>query len=580
MFRPYLGLWRGFLTSYKRIATFRSLFLGLAVGVCAGLAASLFFLGVEGVKFLLLHKTAGLALPAPKGEEIFFGEHGPLRPWLVPIFLTAVGLATGWLTAKFIPEAIDSGTDGTDAMIKSFHRQDGIIRLRNWLIRGTAAALTIGAGGSAGREGPISQIGAGIGSWLSRRFGLSARERRIMLLAGAAGGLGAIFRAPLGGALTAIEVIYREDFEAEAILPSVLSSVVAYSLFTFFYGTEPIFGIPEFAFENAAELPFYALLAVFCSVTGWLFVKSFYALKYDVFARLRQRVGVTWTMAAGGLVMGLAGWTLATSAVIGSGMSGGMFAPALFVGGMSGGIVGQLAHQFYPEIVTRPGGYVLVGMAAFFAGVANAPIGPLIMVCELTQGYGLLAPLMLASALCLVLNRNVSLYENQVDNKFESPAHAEDATINILEQLHVAEFFHPGTVTTLEEGTTLKAFTDIMAGTNELNFPVKNDEGEITGIVGVRDVRKILFESCLFDLVVVKEVARPPVTLTPRDDLYSALLKFVDSDLSQIPVVSVEDRHEIIGLIDREDVFKAYSDTIKEVKNGGPGPRFRTKTFG
>jgi CIC family chloride channel protein len=379
-----------------------------------------------------------------------------------------------------------------------------------------------------------------------------------------------------------------------------------------FYGTEPIFGIPQFHFDNAAELPFYALLAVFCALTGRLFVKCFFALKYSVFERVRAKVGIMWTMACGGLVMGLAGWvypqvlsggygwlemaimgelglasmlmllagkTVATSAVIGSGMSGGMFAPALFVGGMSGGVVGYAANHFYPEVVTQPGGYVLVGMASFFAGVANAPIGPLIMVCELTQGYGLLAPLMLASALCLVINRNVSIYENQVDNKFESPAHIEDATINILEQLQVRDFYHPGTVTTLEEGTTLKAITDIMAGTTELNFPVKNDRGEITGILGVRDVRKILFESVLFDLVVAKEVAREPVTLTPPDDLYTALLKFVDSDLSQIPVVESSDPHEIVGLINREDVFKAYSETIKEVKNGSAGS-LRPKTFG
>jgi CIC family chloride channel protein len=320
-----------------------------------------------------------------------------------------------------------------------------------------------------------------------------------------------------------------------------------------------------------------------------------------------------WTMTCGGLLMGLAGmaypgvltggygWlelaimgqltlgsmlallvgkTLATSVVIGSGMSGGMFAPALFVGGMSGGVVGFAANKLYPHIVTQPGGYVLVGMAAFFAGVANAPIGPLIMVCELTQGYGLLAPLMLASALCLVINRGVSLYENQVDNKFDSPAHLQDATINILEQLHVQDFYQPGTVTTLEEGTTLKAFTNIMTATNELNFPVKNEAGEITGILGVRDVRKILFESCLFDLVVAKEIAREPVTLNTEDDLYTALLRFVDSDLSQIPVVALDDPNEIIGLINREDVFKAYSNTIKEVKNGDAPAKYRPKTFG
>jgi CIC family chloride channel protein len=158
-------------------------------------------------------------------------------------------------------------------------------------------------------------------------------------------------------------------------------------------------------------------------------------------------------------------------------LSGGMFAPTLFVGGVAGGIVGQVGHRLLPDVVTSPGSYTLVGMASMFAGVAGAPVGPLIMVCEITQGYGLLAPLMLCTAVCLVLCRRAPLYENQVDNKFESPAHLGDATINILEELRVQDFYRPGKTTILERGTTLKALTDIIAGTTELVFPVKDAAG-------------------------------------------------------------------------------------------------------
>ena len=260
------------------------------------------------------------------------------------------------------------------------------------------------------------------------------------------------------------------------------------------------------------------------------------------------------------------GKTIATSMTIGSGMSGGMFAPALFVGGMSGGIVGQIAGKYYPDIVTQPGGYVLVGMAAFFAGVAKAPIGPLIMVCELTQGYGLLAPLMLASALCIVLGRSFALYEHQVESKFDSPAHIEDKTINILEGLHVDTHYKPGRVTTLEEGTTLKALTDIIANTNELYFPVKNEEGVITGILTIQNVRNHLFNPDLFDLILAKDLATKPATLKKDDDLYTALLKFVDTDYGQIPVVSADDPNSIIGIINRENVFRAYAKAVKELR--------------
>jgi CIC family chloride channel protein len=599
MFRRLTELWKNFLWSYTRISHVRGLILGICVGIFSGLAAVGFFIGIEALKHWLLTVQAGLELPSPAGEGMFHALAGPHRPWLVPLYLAGVGLITGLLVSRFIPETVRGGTDGTDAMINAFHNQGGIIRPRVPVIRGLMAILTISAGGSAGREGPISQIGAGLGSFIAQRLHLSPKERRLLLLAGAAGGLGAIFRAPLGGALTAIEVIYKEDFEAEAILPSVLSSVVAYSIFTFFFGTAPMFGIPQFSFSNIAELPFYAVLALFCAGTGWLFIRMFEHLKHKVFLPLGERIGVTATMTLGGLSMGILGmvfpqllsggygWLelaiknqlplltmllivfgkmLATSITIGSGLSGGMFAPALFIGGMSGGVVGQLAHAWRPDIATQPGGYVLVGMAAFFAGVANAPIGPLIMVCELTQGYGLLAPLMMSSVLCLVLGRTTSLYEHQVDSKFDSPAHLDDATINILEGLQVQDFYTPGRVTALEEGTTLKALTDIIANTNQLYFPVRNAKDEITGIIGVEDVRKVLFESCLFDLVVVGELARKPACLKPEDNLYTALLKFVDTDYGQLPVTRPDDDHAILGLLNREDVFKAYSDTLKSLK--------------
>lgn len=586
-------LWR-----YTSFGNVRWLLLGLAMGLVSGVAAIAFFYSIEVLKHLWLGKLAGLSLPAPAGESMFHSlPQGDSRPWVVPLLTTGVGLLTGYLVGKLIPESVHSGTDGTDAMIKAFHQQGGVIKPLVPIIKGCTSVLTIAAGGSAGREGPITQIGAGLGSWLALKLKLSARERRLLLLAGAAGGLGAIFRAPMGAALTAIEVIYMEDFEAEAVLPAVLSSVVAYSLFTLVFGHAPIFGIPDFHFHDPMELPFYVILALFCSVMGWVYVKTFRAIKYAVFRPLQQRIGLMWATGLGGLCMGLMGmcyphlltggygWlemailgnlsagvmlaialgkTVATSVTLGSGMSGGMFAPALFVGGMSGGVVGKVSNQLFPDIVTQPGAYVLVGMAAFFAGVANAPIGPLLMVCELTKGYGLLAPLMLASALCLVLNRRVSLYENQQDNKFSSPAHVGDATINVLERLQVVDVYSPKRGTVLEENITLKALTDIITGTNEFNFPVVNANGTYTGILAVQDVRKVLFEDALYDVVLVKDLARKPVYVRLDYDLYNALMRFVGTDLSQIPVLNA--KSEIVGTLTREAVLKAYSDSINSLQ--------------
>lgn len=602
--RPFFAIPLELARSYHSILNFKWLVLGVVVGVMTGLGAIVFYVAIEWLSHFLLHGLAGLSLPAPAGEALFSGPPGEFRPWLLFVFLVPVGLFTAVLLHFFVPFTRHSGTDGTDSMIRAFHHQEGRIEPAVPLIKVGTSILTIAAGGSAGREGPISLLGAGCGSWLATRLRLSVKERRILLLAGAAGGLGAIFRAPLGGALTAVEVIYKEDFEAEALLPSIISSVVSYSLFTLIFGAEPIFGIPSFAFSDIRELPLYALLGLVCAATGWFYVMTFRNIKYRIFWPLTDRFGFAPSLAFGALSMaalgyvfpellgGGQGWlemailgklsvvmmlgmivgkTLATSLVIGSGMSGGMFAPALLVGGMSGGVVGVLAQRFFPEVVREPGGYVLVGMAAFFAGVAHAPIGPLVMVCELTQGYGLLAPLMLASATALVLCRNVSLYENQVDNKFDSPAHVSDATINILEKETVERHFHRGRVTVVEEGTHFGALTDIIVNSSELCFPVRGVDDAITGILAVQDLRKVLYEDCLSELLVAGDVARKPILLRPDDDLYSALLRFVESDLAQLPVVDSENPTRVLGTLDRADVFTAYAQTLKSIRSGSDG---------
>jgi CIC family chloride channel protein len=586
--------------SYRSVLNFKWLVLGAVVGAMTGLGAIVFYVGIEWLHHFLLVNLAGFSLPAPAGESLFSAPPGHARPWLLFVVLPLVALCTGLLVLRYIPASRHSGTDGTDAMIKAFHQQEGRIEPSVPAIRVGTSMLTIAAGGSAGREGPISLLGAGCGSWLATRLRLTARERRVLLLAGAAGGLGAIFRAPLGGALTAVEVIYKEDFEAEALLPSIISSVVSYSLFTLVFGAEPIFGIPSFAYSDTRELPLYALLGVVCAAAGWLYVSTFRLIKYKVFWPVSERFGLLPAMMLGGLGMaglgyafpellgGGMGWlelailgklsvtmmaglvvgkTLATSVVIGSGMSGGMFAPGLFVGGMSGGVVGALGQRFFPGVVAEPGGYVLVGMAAFFAAVAHAPIGPLVMVCELTQGYGLLAPLMLASAVSLVLCRNVSLYENQVDTKFDSPAHVGDATINILEKEKVADHFRPGRVTVVEESTNFGALTDIIVNSHELCFPVRGTDDRITGILSVQDLRKVLYEDSLCELLVAKDVARKAVLLHPDDDLYLALLKFVEADLAQLPVVDDQDPTTVLGSLTREDVFTAYASTLKQLKS-------------
>lgn len=591
------------LRSLRHAHSWRWLAYGVAVGLAAGLAASGYFAAVEWLQGYLLRHVAGMPLPSPAGERLFHMPQGDPRPWLVPLFGLSAGLFTGFFIQRYVPETVTAGTDGTDATTRAFHRAGGLVPPRVPVIRGLASILTIASGCSAGREGPIAQIGGGVGSWLAQRLKLSARERRILLLAGAAGGMGAIFRAPLGGALTAVEVVYREDFEAEAILPAVMSSVTAYSVFTFFFGSEAILAAPAFQFRDPRELLFYALMAVVCSGAAYLFMGSFRACKTRLFAPVRERLGIMWTLGLGGLLAGCTGalfpsalaggygWlemallghipvmllvgmvlakTLATSLSIGSGMSGGMFAPALFVGGLSGGVVGQVAHARWPDIAPEPGSYVLVGMAAFFSGIAKAPIGPLVMVCELSRGYGLLAPLMLSSALCIALCRKVSLYDNQVESKFDSPAHAADATVNVLEKTVVDGRYMPCLPVVLEAGSTLRVMADLMRNSPARTFPVRGPDNRLCGLVELHKARALVFREELHDLVVARDIMGPLFFVTPDEDVYSALLKFVESGCAQLPVLAAtaggEGDGRLLGVLNRRAVFRAYAEGVQAVR--------------
>ena len=406
----------------------------------------------------------GLRLP-PTGEGTPHPIGYPRSWWLVLLIPTLGGLASGLLVFTMAPEAEGHGTD---ALIRAFHRGAGQIRARVPLIKGVASVITIGTGGSAGQEGPIAQIGAGFGSFLARLLRLAPSERRLLMLSGAAGGIGAIFRAPLGGALFAGEVLYATSAtEAEALLPCLASSIVAYSTFALFITPRPIFIVPDLAFHGLRELPVFAVLALACTAVGWLYVRVFYGLRDYVFKPLPIPRHVK--PALGGLMLGLLalafpqlmtggyGWVqwgaiglprdltmpgepvfvpqmgvglllalallkiVATGLTISSGGSGGVFGPSVFIGGVLGGAVGQFLRASPPDgELLDPAAFALVGMGGFFAGVSKTPLASIVMVCEMTGHYKLLVPLMLVCGLHLALSRHWTLYEEQVPSPIDS----------------------------------------------------------------------------------------------------------------------------------------------------------------
>ena len=564
----------------------RWFFYGAAIGALSALMAAAVFFLLEWTKFFALEYLAGYAIAKPAGEHLVpFAAQTHLHLWLLVLLPAIGGLISGLLVYTWAPEAEGHGTD---AFIDAFHNKQGFVRTRVPFIKGIASVVTLATGGSAGREGPIAQIGSGIGSWFGRIFKLNVRETRLMLMAGCAGGLGAIFRAPLGGAMTAVEVLYREDMEVEGVVLCIISSSVSYAIFTAIFGHQPIFATPSVQFSSAFELLLYAILGLVCVPFGYIYVKVFYGLRDRFFRKLPIRRA--FIPAFGGLLVGLVAlwqpqilsggygtiqkaltgelpvmlmFTLAflkiaaTSFTISSGGSGGVFGPSLFIGAMLGGGVGQLAHAWFPGIVTSPGAFALVGMAAFFAGVAKAPIGALLMVCEMTAGYKLIVPIMFTSVVTILLSQRWSLYEKQVLNKFHSPAHRSDRVTNILQDLSVKDVYRVDTpVAILPEDMTFGQLRLLITNSRESFFPVVDDAFHLIGILSVPEIRGIIFEESLLDLLIVRDLVSEPVSVAPDESLSEALLKFLETGFGKIPI---EDKETgVIGVLALEDLLARY----------------------
>ena len=588
---------QGLLSGLSKRRVFRWGGYSVAIGMVSGMMACAVYYLLDWATYFALEYCAGYQISRPVGEQnvVTLVSQTPFRWWVLLLLPAVGGLISGLLVYTWAPEAEGHGTD---AYIDAFHNKQGIIRTRVPFIKGLASIVTMATGGSAGREGPIAQIGAGVGSWVGRLFKLDARERRLMLLAGCAAGLGAIFRAPLGGAVTAIEVLYREDFETEGIILCIVSSVVSYALFTTIFGNQAIFEVPPRLFSHPLELLFYIGLGLVCVPFGFVYVKVFYGLRDRFFRKLRMKKALI--PALGGLLVGVIGlWhpqvlsggygtiqdalrgnltislmiflailkIFATSLTISSGGSGGVFGPSLFIGAMLGGAVGQFTHQYFPHIVSYPGAFALVGMGAFFAGVAKAPMGALLMVCEMTEGYSLVVPLMLTSVVAILLSQRWSLYEKQVLNKFHSPAHRSDLTLNVLQTLKVADIHRDNNyVTILPEDMTLAQLKRFLTKSRESFFPVVDENFHLRGILAIRELREVIFEDSLHDLVVVGEVASPPISVAPEESLYAVLLKFVRSKYGQIPIEDAE--LGVIGMLKFTDLMEAYHSEIQKLKEG------------
>jgi len=554
--------------------------LALLIGSLGGLGAVAFRALIEAVQRI------GWG-PGSYSLELV-AEH----PWWWIVLLPAAGGLIVGLLVYF--GAREAKGHGVPEVMEAVAMRSGVIRPRLVVIKSLASAISIGSGGSVGREGPIVQIGSALGSTLGQWFKIRGARLKTLVGCGAAAGIAATFNAPVAGALFAVEVILG-DFGVSQFSPIVISSVVATVISRHFLGDFPAFIVPQYEMLSAWELIFYAALGLAAGVVGHAFVKILYRFE-DAFDAIPIRQN--WILTPlGGLAVGAMALAfpqvlgvgyeaieqalrgelmlqmllalifvklLATSITIGSGGSGGVFAPSLFLGSMIGGLVGVLAHGYFPEQTAASGAYALVGMGAVVAATTRAPITAILIIFELTSDYKLIVPLMesciLATILAAHLNKE-SIYTMKLVRRGIELFRGHERSV--LRSMQVAEVLDSDVVTVRNE-EPLGKLLDRVTETTRGFYYVVDDDQRLYGIISLADLRRSLRSfDALSDLIVAGDLVHDEVPfLTPEQDLDCVMKLFSGKQWEELPVVESAGDPKLVGGLSRRQLMDAYNQEL------------------
>jgi CIC family chloride channel protein len=559
--------------------------LGVLIGIMAGVGAIVFYEALLACTHLFLGVLAGYHVPTPVGEGGSRASAGFSRPWALPLVVGGGALLGAVVVFRFAPEAEGHGTD---AAISAVHHNPRGIRFRAVVVKIVASALTIGSGGSGGREGPTGQISAGFASLLARELDLSPVDARIAVVTGIGSGIGAIFGAPLGGAVLAAEILYRDDFDPEALLPSFVASVVGYVIFGSTVGFTPLFGNDGATqFAQVTHLPWFALIGVLGGCIGLLYAKGFYGI-----AGLSARVALPrWVKPAiGGAIVGTMalavpevlgtgyGWIqqglgpqllalplwivlilpfariLATGLSIGTGGSGGIFGPGLVIGAFIGASVWRLFEPIVPSMGHDPAPYVIIGMMCCFGGISRAPLAVMVMVAEMTGSVSILAPAMIAVGLAwfIVRRSDDTIYRSQLKNRAEAPAQRLLTGMPVLATMSVRQAMAPPRLV-IDGRTSLGPARRQLEEAGLSGAPVVDAEGRFVGSVYLDDVGPARSGPAGG---IGGRVDPTAPTIAVSANLDAALEALTASHDRWVPVLDAE--RKVIGIIATSDIVKGY----------------------
>jgi CIC family chloride channel protein len=558
--------------------------LSVFVGVATGLGALGFIILIKYFNNLFFGMTDQILTEAVG----FSGFH--FKYWL-PLIPMVGGLLVGPIVYKYASEAKGHGVP---EVMNAVARLGAIIRPRVAAAKTVASAICIGSGGSAGREGPIVQIGSAIGSTIGQVFRMSGDRVKILVGCGAAAGISSVFNAPIAGVIFSLEIILG-DFAITTFSPVILSSVVASVVTRSVLGNHPAFEVPDYSLVSAWEIPLYAVMGMMLGGAGVMFTRtlSFFEDMFD-----NMKIQPMLKPAVGGLLLGIiaifypqvladgyetikltlygqiAVWLLAilivmkllaTCLTLGSGNSGGIFAPSLFMGAVAGGAFGFLVHYLFPTATATPGAYALVGMAGMVAAATHAPITALLIIFEMTSDYRIILPLMVTVVFSALLARRLfphSIYTIKLIRRGIDIRGGRD--INVLKAHKVSEVMDTN-FQTISASTPLANIFNIIEHSNESYYIVLDNGGHIKGVLSFQDIRSLLSQHSLDYLVIAQDLVKDePVVVHADDDLEQAFNLFGIRDLKLIPIVERHNPDKVIGVIRREDLIDYYNKRLIE----------------
>lgn len=550
------------------------------IGLAAGLANIIFRTATEFVHQNIFER--GYDLISQGGWKIILL---PLIPMtgvllLIPLSLLFPGEVNGYGFTKFL---------------RKVNLQGGKIKFRTIITKIVATALTIGTGNSAGVEGPIAQVGGALGSQVGQFFRVSGDRMKVYIAAGCAGGVGAMFNAPIAGVFFASEIVLLGTYEISSFSALVISSAMATVISRAYYGASPAFPIPNYHLTDPlTEIPLYMIMGVIIGIVAVLHIYVFYEVRdrfaaWKLPAQLKPLVGalvIGVTAIFFPQIMGdgyyyieevLSGqgvlWVMlvliflkiaATAVTLGSGGAGGVFAPALFIGAVIGGAFGNVVNYLLPASTSSPGAYAAVGIGAFLAASTHAPLTAIFLLFEMTGNYLIIIPIMLCSIIGTVVASKLNPDSiDTVDFTREGIDIHEGRETAVMKSIKVGRVLTEDVDFISEHANADQLLQIFSVAKNSFYFPVIDDLGHMTGIISLQDVKAVLHDEELrCNATVGKVCARDVVFLTPDDNLYNAMSLFDRKGFSEIPVVESADSRWVVGMIKRRDVINAYNHEV------------------